>query len=835
MLLHGGPLLVVLALLTALAGDASRLPEVVEPVAAVFDPSLLPPEGVDVLLEVQLDAEGRVTTARVIGSTEPVLDAAAVAAMRDFRFSPALDALGRPAPSTIQYRFQLRREEVVTVALRGAVLVAGERTPLAGALVVLLRGEERRTALTDAAGRFELGGLEAGAWAMTVEAPGCRADVVSVRVAAGQLTEVTLYAVQDRPWEATDIEVVDIVAERIPPEVTERPLRADEIRVLPGSGGDVVRAVQNLPGVARSPLGIGQLIIRGKAPEDARYTVDGMEVPIVFHFSGLTTVLSSDLLDEVVFLPGGWSVRYGRNLGGRVDLRTTSALPERSTGYASLDLFQLAAFGSFRVGERTALTFAGRRSYIDTVLTPLLSNDEQAFRAPRYWDGQLRVTHALQGGGRVDALLFGSDDRFITGPLDDEGAPEAALGLSTSFLTGRVGWRTASVDGWTNELSVQAGPEAQVFKLEGEDAAYERRWRVELREEVLRRAPNGDRLRVGLDVQAGSSSFRYDVSGFGPEEEGSTSVFAPALYIEPTWARGPATITAGLRADLLTYGGRYTTWSVDPRLSARVRAGSTTTLTASLGRYAQLPGPRFVLEEGDGTPDLKPPWALQASVGLVQRLPYDLSLELSLYYDSLFGLIVGREERFRFFTGPPPAGPFDTNPYANEGRGMACGTELLLRWQTERAAAWLSATFGRSFRAGRDDVREAFEYDQPFVINALGTGALPRGWRLGGRVRLSAGNPYTPVVQRVYTLDLRRYLPVYGEPGSARLPTFFALDLRVDKTWTFPKWAFSLYLDVQNVTNTRNLEVIGWSWDFARETGIKGLPILPIFGLRGEG
>ena len=59
------------------------------------------------------------------------------------------------------------------------------------------------------------------------------------------------------------------------PYKAERTLQADEIRYLPGSNGDVVKAIQNLPGIARPPLGIGQLIVRGTNPEDTAYYVDG--------------------------------------------------------------------------------------------------------------------------------------------------------------------------------------------------------------------------------------------------------------------------------------------------------------------------------------------------------------------------------------------------------------------------------------------------------------------------------------------------------------------------------------------------------------------------------
>ena len=67
-------------------------------------------------------------------------------------------------------------------------------------------------------------------------------------------------------------------------------LSADQIQYLPGSNGDVVKAIQNLPGIARAPSGIGQLIIRGTAPEDSAFYVDGSPAPEVFHFGGLTTV-----------------------------------------------------------------------------------------------------------------------------------------------------------------------------------------------------------------------------------------------------------------------------------------------------------------------------------------------------------------------------------------------------------------------------------------------------------------------------------------------------------------------------------------------------------------
>ena len=40
-------------------------------------------------------------------------------------------------------------------------------------------------------------------------------------------------------------------------------------------------------------------------------------------------------------------------------------------------------------------------------------------------------------------------------------------------------------------------------------------------------------------------------------------------------------------------------------------------------------------------------------------------MEVTGFYSRLWDLVVGNEDAFRFFTGPPPEGPLDADPYAN--------------------------------------------------------------------------------------------------------------------------------------------------------------------------
>lgn len=789
-----------------------------------------------VVLELTIDADGRVDEASIAQSGGPDFDEAVLAVAPSWRFTPALDARGRAVSARIQFAYDFDLDAAPPVSLTGRAREAGTREPLPDARVVL-RGPDGATVELRAArdGTFSAAGLQPGAWEVQIDRPGFDPSTAQVQILDGKVTEVTLYAVRGRPWEAEAAQdTIEVVGRAVSPEVTERVLSAEELRYLPGSNGDVIKGIQNLPGLARPPLGIGQLIVRGTSPEDSAYYVDGIGIPLAFHFGGLATVLPSDSIEEVAFLPGNFGVRYGRVIGGTLDIRTTSTLPERSGGNVSIDLFQASVFVQQRIGERTALTLSGRRSYIDGVLNPILNGMEGVnIRAPRYYDVQARLQHELESGGTLDALFLLSDDRFrVVG--GEEG--ESTVGLTQAFRKARLRWIQPLGSGWRNELAVGVGPSFQTFEFGGAGQAEERDWSVDLRQELYK--PAGDEgvgWRMGLDVRTDQAQFLYDVPGFGATEpeQGSGWRLRPSAYLEPTVRVGRFQLVPGVRADGHVVGP-HQAWWIDPRFSGTARLGPTTKVKLAVGRYSQPPLVRQVLEGGGGNPDLRPFSSLQTGIGIEQQIAPGVSVEVNRFYNWLLNTIVGRDDAFRFFTGPPPVGPFDTESWANEGSGRIAGIETIFKAQTSRLTALASATISRSVRIDRKGDEALFAYDQPVIVNALASYKLSRGWRLGGRVRVASGNPYTPVVNRIFDHESRGFLPVYGERDSARLPPFWSIDVRVDKEWVFDKWTLAFYLDLQNATNRANVEVMAWTYDYRAEEPITSLPILPAFGLRAD-
>ena len=77
-------------------------------------------------------------------------------------------------------------------------------------------------------------------------------------VVEGKETDVTYY-VDRKGFEGT----VTVRAKRVKKEVVRRTVTVEEIRMIPGTNGDALAVVQNLPGAARSSFGNTELVFRG--------------------------------------------------------------------------------------------------------------------------------------------------------------------------------------------------------------------------------------------------------------------------------------------------------------------------------------------------------------------------------------------------------------------------------------------------------------------------------------------------------------------------------------------------------------------------------------------
>jgi TonB family protein len=819
-------------------GTLTRAPAVVEPATPEY-PEAAKAQGLsgEVVLELDVSADGQVLDARVVKPGGNGFDEAALAAGRSLRFSPAeLD--GKPAAVTIEYRFRFDAPApppppAAVATLRGVVVERGTREPLAGVAVSVGDAGTR----TDGEGRFELAGLPPGAAAVVAFEPSHERFETEETLEVGKALEVRYYLRRS----ARDAYEAVVVGEREKKEVTSVSLTSGEVSRIAGVSGDTVKVVQNLPGVARAPGGFGLLVVRGGSPTDTRVYVDGVEVPLVFHFGGLTSIVPSELVEAVDFEAGNFGVRNGRATGGRIDLRTRDPGPKRLHLVADGNLFHAMALTEGPVREDVSVAIAVRRSYADAIISAAARNTDRftVSVAPRYYDFQGKLAWRPSADDMVRLSVFGSDDRLELAGVKTGGVEDLdELRIGTSFAQATVSWDHRFSEVARARLAIAQGI-VDVRNRFGEFASERDRFHLtSVRAEASR--DMGDRLTLaaGLDtrvVPASSLELEY------PEIPPANQLPSPdprkirahlrlqaleaGFWTEATWKPAPGlTIVPGVRAERVVLINGMS-W-LDPRLSARYTIRDGTTIKGAVGLYHQAPQPVYLTREW-GNPDLHEEGAWHTMAGVEHRLFGPLSLDLQLYYKALFDLALPTDQPER---------------YTNGGTGRSYGAELLLRWNPGgRFFGWLAYSRSRTVRdqqvVGGTIMPGGEDFDQPHNLVALGTMDLPEVWNgfsSGFRLRYTTGNPYRRVVGAVYDADTDESQRVVEASASARMPAFFQLDLRVDKRWTYRTWMLTAYLEVQNVTYRKNVENVSYNYDYSQQGWATGLPLFPSFGIRAE-
>lgn len=835
----------------AAPGSGEKGPEIIPPKLTNFVEAVYPPEefkagkGAVVVMQLTIDVEGAVEEAIVTQSGGAVFDTAATDAAMQFEFTPALiDGKAQSVQILYRYVFEVKQEstqkevqvdkEKPTGDLGGRLLEKGTRKPLVGIAVRVEGGEET---YSDAKGEFRLQKLPVGNTVITIEDEAFYTLEDEEEVVAGKLTELTYYLER----RGANDDSVTVVGRRVKKEVARRTLTMEEIRKIPGTQGDALKVVQNLPGVARIPFGGGGLIVRGSNPGDSGSFINRHFVPIIFHFGGLRSVFPSELLESIDFYPGNFGAEFGRLTGGVVDARIRRPKEDRLHGRIEADVFDAGFLLEGPLHEGATFALAGRRSYIDAILPFVLPDDANIdfAVAPRYYDYQALYDYKA-GKHRVRAYFFGSNDALqflLDQPVDADPSIRGDFRNETSFYRLYLAWNAKLSDDIDHEFSIASGKN-RLFFAGGPDLFFEIDSVITtVREELAIRLSKQFKLKVGLDFESAIGDI--EIRAPQPPKEGqdppplstreilridrSFTFLDPSPWVEAEIKLGELLLVPGLRVD---YSYALADYRVDPRLSARYAVAKdeekrpTTTLKAAAGLYSQRPSP----DEADdtfGNPDIELEGSVHLSAGFEQRLFGGLELDVVGFYKHLYNSV----------------SPVDDPQvkFGNDGLGRIYGMEVLMRHKTPKFFGWISYTLMRSERkdAGEDEYR-LFSFDQTHILTAIANYKLTNTWEIGARYRYVTGNPQTPQNGAIYAVDTDVYVPYQGAINSTRLPAFNQLDIRVDRRWLFDTWILTAYLEIQNVFNRANSENTTYDFDSTDTQPLTGLPIIPSLGIRGE-
>lgn len=668
-------------------------------------------------------------------------------------------------------------------------------------------------------------------------------------------TEVCAQGVGDagEPDEAT------VRGRRAGREVTVVPVDREEVRRIPGSFGDALRSIQNLPGVARAPFLSGSLMVRGSAPADTLVLIDGTFVPAAYHFGGLGSTVATEMLDRIDFYPGNFSARFGRATGGVVDLGLRQPVREGTRTTVHLGVLDAGAFTESALSRTVSVAASARFGWVGYLMSPIVAAVTGTAAFFGYWDYQSQLDWHPTSRDRLRVAVYGSGDSLGVSQGDTS---SQGVGLGYHIL--QVSWHRRLLSRTRLDVAVSTGWNGlSVTQRTGESDAMSDNESVRLdsvpshvRVELTHGFGLGNKLYLGFDGLFGYRSFSSDLRArretVGPspgpptgptgrvERETNVALVQPGMYAELDLSPAVGVhLRPGVRVDI---SGTHGTVIVAPRFSATWSAWRGGGLRLGVGYYSEpaldervsiAPELLFLADRvaaGGGTP--RPERAVHLALGAEHRFSPWISLSVEGFYKSITDALVGFPSLDALIAGER----LRTSELRFDGQGRVIGLEVLLRHrQGRRFFGWIAYTFMRAER--RDSPQGAwrpFEFDQTHILTAVGSLRLGRGWEVGARFRYVTGRPTG--LDHTVTVGLTgTVLPAGTESWADRVPDFHQLDLRVEKQWNHPWGRVVFYFEVLNAYARVNAERVVWDADHAVHypAGVY-LPIVPNIGVRGE-
>lgn len=757
------------------------------------------------------------------------------------------------------------------VASEGAVLVevldGKTRRPLAGANITLLaRDGTLITQTADQQGRVKIDGVAAGLYEVRVTNDRYKVFVdPTFRVSKDKTTPIAVELLV-----ADTLERIQVVSSQRAVDQNASAgagyLTRENLRSAVGSGSDVLRALDGLPGLFSSGE-FSSFTVRGRGPKDNLILVDDIPFQNVVHFDdafgdpedleggGRFSVFAPNVIGGAEFQPGGWTSAYGGGAASLLKLNVAEGNPDTASYTVRLDLagLEVGYDGPSRIDDDTSVLFSARQLDFGRVFETFGADD---IGSPKLTDIILKTTTQVGDDGKLNVLAIYAPETYtrdienaLASDEDDPGnwedlelarsdADNALLAVSYSQLIG-------DDSQWTNRIylrdfreTISIG-EAMPYLVAPDTPAAE----VPVRENILSSSIDEreygwrsdfqtfnrfGQLDTGFRVVRVSADYSqrlndaewiryvYESDDSRPDNanyvvltpENTNSLYSSSAtnlagYVNQTFEFDNWNLRAGVRVDR---DGISDETLVSPRLGTSWMINDRLQMTTTAGVYYQPPSFDDLAADNSNS-RLENERTIQVSVGWKYALTDDIDLLFEPYYQELSNLLVeddGVEQTAR-----------------NTGEGYSWGVDTMLSKRFNNGWS-LQANYSYNKSRVKDTTDSSYyvaDFNRPHYAQLGGIYELNDKWRFSARWKWASGAPRDAFVINENVLpdsDLLRYSKEITARNVDRFDGFSSVNFRADYRHQLDWAELIAFVDIINLLGSENPS----SAEFNERTGL---------------
>ena len=645
---------------------------------------------------------------------------------------------------------------------------------------------------------------------------------------------------------AKDIELKEVVVagtankKTMESPVSMRTIGISEIEKNPGANRDISKVVQSFPGVASTSSFRNDLIVRGGGTSENRFYLDGIEIPNINHFStqgssgGPVGMINVDFIRQVDFYSGAFPAKRGNALSSVIEFQQIDGNNKKTRYRATVGASDLALTADGPLGKKATYIFSVRRSYLQFLFNviglPFL---------PNYDDYQFKTKIRFDSKNELTIISLGALDnsKLNTGLKNPNESQQYILGYLPVYkqwnYTIGANYKHFRKNGFEMLVLSRNMLNNESYKYLNNNESADSNKILDYKSQEIE-----NKLRYENNITAGTYRFNFGGGAEYAEYNNTTyqKVFLSGMLKELNYNSslelfkwhifGQAgrsfmdeklSVSFGARMDANSYSKNMSNLlkQFSPRLSLSYKLSQRVFVNFNAGRYFQLPAYTTLgYRDSNATlinkqNDLKYISADHLVLGLEYNRSNNSRFTVEGFYKLYHNYPFSVRDSVSLANKGADFGTIGDEEVTSTSKGRAYGVEFLYKESNLFGFNILmSYTFVRSEFGGSNGNFVPSAWDNKNLFNIAIRRSFKKNWDIGLKWKYLGGGPYTPYdmakssLRQAWDASGRAYLD-YSKFNTERYAPYQQLDLRVDKAFFYKKWSLMLYLDIQNLTNSK--------------------------------